>query len=161
MARSKQSVTVERRVQQPPHVVFEFVSDAMRQPDWLVGGPWASCKVQHANGPLRGPNAVHIRVLEDATGTQSIDRLETAEFEDEQRAAFSDGRFFAVRADGGGTLVVYGQELLISSGMSRKVRKAFKSEGDLLSAAELEADMDRIERALADDAEGDGEGEQP
>lgn len=153
MARSKQAVIVQRHVEHPLGVVFELVSDARRQEEWMPGDRWSSCKVRHASGPLRGPTALHIRVLEDDESKQKVDRLQTDEFEDEELVGFSDGRFFEVEADGDGTLLTYGQELVISTGLGRKVRKAFKHEADLLPESLLESELLRIEQLLAADAE--------
>lgn len=154
MARSTMAVTIQRQLEHPPSVVFELVSDAGRQEEWMPGQRWTSCKVRHASGPLRGPSAVHIRVLEDDAAKQDVTRLETREFEDEDVVLFSDGRYFEVdEASGGGTLLTYGHEQQISTGLSRRVRKALGSEGDLLPESVLEAEMDRICALLAADAD--------
>lgn len=151
MPRRAISTSTDRRLPFPLQEVWLLVCDAARQPEWMIGNDtvWETCKVQHACGPLAGPGARYIRVLEDAEGVQDIMRLETLDFEEAQYIAFNDGRSFTVQSDGEGTLLTAGHEAKVSTGgVSRAFRKAFKSEEQLMDDAELHADLDRIEHAL-------------
>lgn len=158
MARRKESVSADRRIPFPPEEVWGLVSDAARQPEWIPGPDtgWSSCKVKHASGPLAGEGARHIRVLEDTEGNQSVDRLETVAFEEARHIAFSDGRSFTVQPEAQGTLLTCAHEAVLSSGLGRMARRAFRSEPELLGPEALDADLARIERALAAEAQNGG-----